>query len=37
VTTVPSDFWGLGFSLAGYLLGQVLSPEKNVSGTFFAT
>jgi Na+/pantothenate symporter len=24
VTTVPSDFWGLGFSLTGYALGQAL-------------
>jgi SSS family solute:Na+ symporter len=26
VTTVPSDFWGLGFAIAGYFLGQILSP-----------
>ena len=25
VTTVPSDFWGLGFSVVGYALGQALS------------
>ncbi len=24
VTIVPSDFWGLGFSLAGYALGQAI-------------
>lgn len=28
VTTVPSDFWGLGFSIAGYALGQMLSPPR---------
>ena len=28
VTTVPSDFWGLGFSIAGYALGQALSPPR---------
>jgi hypothetical protein len=28
VTTVPSDFWGLGFSLAGYFLGQAVSPPR---------
>jgi SSS family solute:Na+ symporter len=25
VTTIPSDFWGLGFSVAGYLVGQAVS------------
>jgi hypothetical protein len=25
LTTVPSDFWGLGFAVAGYVLGQALS------------
>jgi SSS family solute:Na+ symporter len=33
VTAVPSDFWGLGFSLAGYCLGQALSPQRNGSAT----
>ncbi len=28
VTTVPSDFWGLGFAIAGYFLGQILSPPR---------
>jgi solute:Na+ symporter, SSS family len=28
VTKVPSDFWGLGFSIAGYALGQALSPPR---------
>lgn len=31
VTTVPSDFWGLGFSIAGYALGQLLSPPRDVA------
>ncbi len=34
VTTVPSDFWGLGFSIAGYALGQALSPPR--TGTLMA-
>jgi SSS family solute:Na+ symporter len=25
VTAIPSDFWGLGFSIAGYAVGQMLS------------
>jgi hypothetical protein len=25
VTTVPSDFWGLGFAVIGYVCGQALS------------
>jgi SSS family solute:Na+ symporter len=28
LTTVPSDFWGLGFSLAGYCVGQALSSPR---------
>ena len=28
VTTVPSDFWGLGFSIVGYVVGQALSPQR---------
>jgi Na+/proline symporter len=28
VTAIPSDFWGLGFSIAGYALGQALSPPR---------
>jgi Na+/proline symporter len=28
VTTVPSDFWGLGFSIVGYAIGQALSPPR---------
>jgi solute:Na+ symporter, SSS family len=28
VTTIPSDFWGLGFAIAGYALGQALSPPQ---------
>ncbi|MFM8634630.1 MAG: sodium:solute symporter family transporter [Planctomycetia bacterium] len=28
VTTVPSDFWGLGFSILGYCLGQALSAKR---------
>jgi SSS family solute:Na+ symporter len=27
ITVVPADFWGLGFSLVGYLVGQTLSPD----------
>ena len=37
VTTIPSDFWGLGFSILGYALGQALSPalpaEKRITGS----
>jgi len=33
VTTVPSGFWGLGFSLAGYALGQALSPPRTSTAT----
>jgi solute:Na+ symporter, SSS family len=32
VTTVPSDFWGLGFAIAGYVLGQALSPPAPDQG-----
>ena len=28
ITTVPSDFWGLGFSIVGYVVGQALSPQR---------
>jgi Na+/proline symporter len=28
ITTVPSDFWGLGFSIVGYAVGQALSPPS---------
>ncbi|MBM4057604.1 MAG: sodium:solute symporter, partial [Planctomycetes bacterium] len=28
VTIIPSDFWGLGFSIAGYAVGQALSPPR---------
>ena len=28
VTTVPSDFWGLGFAILGYAVGQALSPPR---------
>jgi len=28
VTTIPSDFWGLGFSIGGYVVGQALSPPR---------
>jgi solute:Na+ symporter, SSS family len=28
VTTVPSDFWGLGFAIAGYCVGQALRPAR---------
>jgi len=31
VTTVPSDFWGLGLSIVGYALGQMLSPPRPAS------
>jgi len=30
LTTIPSDFWGLGFAIVGYLLGQVLSRQHAV-------
>ena len=28
ITTVPSDFWGLGFSVVGYVLGQAILPPR---------
>jgi solute:Na+ symporter, SSS family len=28
LTTVPSDFWGLGFAVLGYVLGQSLSGNR---------
>ena len=28
VTTIPSDFWGLGCAAAGYVIGQVLTPRR---------
>jgi len=28
ITTVPSDFWGLGFSIAAYGVGQLLSSRE---------
>ncbi len=28
VTTVPSDFWGLGFAITGYCVGQALRPAR---------
>ena len=28
VATVPRDFWGLDFAIAGYFLGQILSPPR---------
>jgi hypothetical protein len=31
LTTVPSDFWGLGFAIVGYILGQMLSGQRAVS------
>jgi hypothetical protein len=31
VTTVPSDFWGLGFSIAGYAIGQALTPPRTAA------
>lgn len=31
LTTIPSDFWGLGFAIVGYILGQVLSGQRAVS------
>jgi hypothetical protein len=31
VTTVPSDFWGLGFSIVGYAIGQALTPPRTAA------
>ena len=31
VTTLPSDFWGLGFSIAGYAVGQALTPPRTAA------
>ena len=33
VTTVPSDFWGLGCSILGYALGQALARRAESRGT----
>ncbi len=31
ITTVPSDFWGLGFAVVGYIIGQAFSGQRAVS------
>ena len=33
ITAVPSDFWGLGCGMLGYLIGQTLSPARIAPGT----
>ncbi len=33
VTTVPPAFWGLGFGILGYVVGQALSPPLNAVGS----
>jgi len=33
ITAVPSDFWGLGCGMLGYLIGQTLSPARSAPGT----